>query len=174
MWEGKISIFDKGPFRASSRRSEMKAFLTGLGIGVGLGVLFAPDSGAATRKKVGERFRHWSESLSRQAENLKTLAPGMGDRVYETAANASGKASEVPPKASADRESASSDRDELINTVGREELMNVNGIGPVLADRIISGRAYSSRGELVERGILPQSTFDELERELDRHRKRSA
>jgi DNA uptake protein ComE-like DNA-binding protein len=174
MWEGKISIFDKGPFRASSRRSEMKAFLTGLGIGVGLGVLFAPDSGAATRKKVGERFRHWSESLSRQAENLKTATRGVADHGSETAARATGTTSDLPPKKSADRESARSERDELINTVGREELMNINGIGPVLADRIISGRPYSSRRELVERGILPQSTFDELERELGPREKDSA
>jgi gas vesicle protein len=116
----------------------MKAFLTGLGIGVGLGVLFAPDSGEATRKKMGERLSDWSEWLSRQDENLKTTTRGMADRVSDTAANASGKASDLPPKKSADRESASSESD------------------------------------LLERGILPQSTFDELERELDRHGKRSA
>jgi DNA uptake protein ComE-like DNA-binding protein len=148
----------------------MKAFLTGLGIGVA----FAPDSGEATRKKVGQRISNWSESLSRQAESLKTAARDVGDRVSESAAKATGKASDLPPKNSADRESARSERDELVNTLGREELMNANGIGPVLADKIISGRPYASRRDLLERGILPQSTFDELERELDRHGKRSA
>jgi len=153
----------------------MKAFLTGLGIGVGLGVLFAPDSGEGTRKEVRQRISDWSESLSRQAENLKTAArETLGDRVSESAAKAAVKASDLPPKKSADRESARSERDELINTLGREELMNVNGIGPVLADKIISGRPYASRRDLLERGILPQSTFHELERELDRQGKRSA
>ena len=56
----------------------MKAFLTGLGIGVGLGVLFAPDSGEGTRKEVRQRISDWSESLSRQAENLKTAARDVG------------------------------------------------------------------------------------------------
>jgi competence protein ComEA len=152
----------------------MKAFLTRLGIGVGLGVLFAPDRGEVTQKKMGERLSDWSESLSRRAENLKTAARGVGDRVSDAAANASEKASDLAPKKTADRESATSESDELVNTLGREELMNVNGIGPVLADRIISGRPYSSRRELVERGILPQSTFDELERELGRRKKHSA
>jgi competence protein ComEA len=101
-------------------------------------------------------------------------SPRVGDRVSEAAANASEKCSDPPPKKTADRESAPSESDDLINTVGREELMSVNGIGPALADRIISGRPYSSRRELVERGILPQSTFDELERELGRRGKRSA
>jgi competence protein ComEA len=152
----------------------MKAFLTGLGIGVGLGVLFAPDSGEATRKKVGHRISDWSESLSRPAENLKKATRGVGDRVSETAPKASETSSDLPLKKSVDGESASSDIDELINTAGRQELMNVKGIGAVLADKIISGRPYSSRRDLLERGILPQSTFDELERELDRQGKRSA
>jgi DNA uptake protein ComE-like DNA-binding protein len=152
----------------------MKAFLTGLGIGVALGVLFARDSGDATRKKLGARLSDWSESLSQKAENVKTAARRVGDRVSETAANASEKGSDLPPKKTADRESAPSESDDLINTVGREELMSVNGIGPALADRIISGRPYSSRRELVERGILAQSRFDELERELGRRGKRSA
>jgi len=34
----------------------MKTFLAGLGIGVGLGVLFAPETGEATRRKLRERF----------------------------------------------------------------------------------------------------------------------
>jgi gas vesicle protein len=106
----------------------MKAFLTGLGIGMGLGVLFAPDSGEATRKKVGDRLRDWSESLSRQADGLKTATRGGDDRVSETTADASGKASDLPPKKGADRESARSERDELINTLGREELMNVTAL----------------------------------------------
>ena len=152
----------------------MKAFLTGLGIGVGLGVLFAPDSGEATRKKVGHRISDWSESPSRPAENLKKATRGVGDRVSETAPNASETSCDRPPKKSVDGESASSDIDELINTAGRQELMNVKGIGTVLADKIISGRPYSSRRDLLERGVLPQSTFDELERELDRQGKRSA
>jgi DNA uptake protein ComE-like DNA-binding protein len=58
--------------------------------------------------------------------------------------------------------------------LGREELLNVNGISPAAADKIISGRPYSSRRNLLERRILPQSTFDELERELHPHGKRSA
>jgi DNA uptake protein ComE-like DNA-binding protein len=150
----------------------MKAFLIGLGIGVGVGVLFAPDRGEVTRKKMGERLSDWSESLSRRAENLKTAARGVGDS--DAAANASEKASDLPPKKTADREPATSQSDELVNTVRREELMNVNGIGPVLADRIISGRPYSSRRELVERGILSQGTLEELERELGRREKHSA
>ena len=33
----------------------MKSFLAGLGIGIGLGVLFAPTSGEETRRNISER-----------------------------------------------------------------------------------------------------------------------
>jgi len=48
----------------------------------------------------------------------------------------------------------------------REALIAVHGIGPVLADRIIQNRLYKKAHEAVEKGILPESTFVELRREL--------
>jgi gas vesicle protein len=153
----------------------MKAFLTGLGIGVGLGVLFAPDTGEVTRRKLRERFSTWYESWPQQAENVKTAVQPASERVSEAAANVSDKTGDhLPPKKDVKSGAATSAKDDFINTLGREELMNVNGIGPVLADHIVSGRPYSSRRELLERGILPQSTFDELERVLAQREKRSA
>jgi competence protein ComEA len=155
--------------------ADMKAFLTGLGVGVGLGFLFAPDTGKATRKKLRERFRAWTESWPQQAENVKTAVQPASERVSEAAANVSDKTGDhLPPKKDVKSGAATSAKDDFINTLGREELMNVNGIGPVLADHIVSGRPYSSRRELLERGILPQSTFDELERVLAQREKRSA
>jgi gas vesicle protein len=76
----------------------MKTFLTGLGIGVGLGVLFAAETGEATRRKFGARLREWSESLSQCAENVYTAARRAGDRVSEAAGNASEKGFDLPPK----------------------------------------------------------------------------
>ena len=49
----------------------MKAFLTGLGIGVGLGVLFAPDRGEATRTKLRERFDRLFRNFGRQVKDAK-------------------------------------------------------------------------------------------------------
>ena len=50
----------------------MKAFLTGLGIGIGLGVLFAPHRGEETRNRVRDRVSDLSDFMSEQAENPKT------------------------------------------------------------------------------------------------------
>jgi len=148
----------------------MKAFLTGLGIGVGLGVLFAPERGEATRAKVSERISGWSGTVAQELERVK-------DAIEEQAAAFSEATSkhreqsniDFPPKK--DRASVvSTASTDPINTLSREELLTVNGIGSALADKIISNRPYSSRQELVQRGILPQSTFVQLEQEISRKR----
>jgi gas vesicle protein len=48
----------------------MKAFLVGLGIGVGLGVLFAPDSGEETRREIGDRLNDFAADARRQAGDV--------------------------------------------------------------------------------------------------------
>jgi DNA uptake protein ComE-like DNA-binding protein len=44
--------------------------------------------------------------------------------------------------------------------------MAVHGIGQVLADRIIENRPYQKAHDVVEKGILPESAFVQLRREL--------
>jgi gas vesicle protein len=43
----------------------MKSFLVGLGIGVGLGILFAPGRGEDTRRDLGERLNSIAEDAPR-------------------------------------------------------------------------------------------------------------
>ena len=147
----------------------MKAFLAGLGVGVGLGILFAPENGEATRGKVRQRLDDWREGLSRQVDRAKQTVADQADLLSQRVA---GQKAPDGEKKEAGR--AESSNDDVINTVNRDELMTVNGIGPVLADRIISGRPYSSRKELVDRGIIAQSTFEELERQFGRGQRRPA
>jgi gas vesicle protein len=49
----------------------MKSFLTGLGIGVGLGIVFAPNIGEVTRRKVRERFTGSADDPERQVDKAK-------------------------------------------------------------------------------------------------------
>jgi DNA uptake protein ComE-like DNA-binding protein len=148
----------------------MKAFLTGLGIGVGLAVVFAPESGEATRGKVRERISEWSDTVSRQIERAKNTLANQADRFQSHTPADQGDHS----RAAKSRKDAGLSTGDLINSISKDELLNVYGIGPVLADRIISGRPYSSRRELLERHVISQSTFEELERELGRRDRRPA
>ena len=60
----------------------------------------------------------------------------------------------------------------VLNQVSREELLEVYGIGEVLADRIIEGRPYMTDVDILERGLISQSVFEQLRRQvLDRYPK---
>ena len=54
----------------------------------------------------------------------------------------------------------------LLNTASRDRLLSIYGIGPVLADKIIAGRPYAAARDAVERGVIPESIFNELSRSL--------
>ena len=59
--------------------SEMGYFLAGVGIGVILGLLFAPSSGEETREYLRERAEEGGEYLKRRAEALR----GSGEEMVE-------------------------------------------------------------------------------------------
>jgi gas vesicle protein len=65
----------------------MKAFLFGLGMGIGLGILFAPMSGQETRDNIAERagdlassaretFEQGREKVRRGVSTLRNMAEG--------------------------------------------------------------------------------------------------
>ena len=49
-----------------------------------------------------------------------------------------------------------------LNTATGQELQALPGIGEAYAKKIVEGRPYSRKDELVSRGILPQATYDKM------------
>src|SRR6056297_360139 len=83
--------------------STFLALLTGAAIGAGLGMLYAPDSGEETRRKLGENARKTQDDLNRRyretSSNLNSKAKkakmDFEDRLEETLSSASFKADEI-------------------------------------------------------------------------------
>ncbi len=51
-----------------------------------------------------------------------------------------------------------------LNKAGKDELMSINGIGPVLAKRIIAGRPYKNVNDLLEVKGIGRNKFDKISR----------
>jgi DNA uptake protein ComE-like DNA-binding protein len=131
----------------------MKSFFAGLGFGVIAGLLLAPKRGKLMRADLRNRVRQVFDDAS----DAVTQTQG-----HETRSENKKSPSSATSPILHDREPAT----EILNTAGRDVLIAVHGIGQVLADRIIENRPYEKAYDVVEKGILPESTFIQLRREL--------
>ena len=81
----------------------MKSFLVGLGVGVGLGILFAPRRGEDTRRDLGERLNSVAEDAQRKAQEVARHLRG---RLNDESRSDSDDSTELPPKKDQARETA--------------------------------------------------------------------
>jgi DNA uptake protein ComE-like DNA-binding protein len=71
--------------------------------------------------------------------------------------------------ASAEKTTKSNSKLDL-NTASKGELDALPGIGDTYAQKIIEGRPYTSKSDLVKKGVLPSSSYDKIKDEVTAHR----
>lgn len=137
----------------------MKSFLAGLGIALAAAMVWqkrAPTRLRPRRPLPGDRKEEQRSGIAVVPQPSKAEIRAASEPVA-----APGPAAPARPSPA-----VSGAAEEILNSATRQQLLSVYGIGPVLADRIIQNRPYKAAYEVVEKGIIPESIFVQLRKQL--------
>jgi competence protein ComEA len=74
--------------------------------------------------------------------------------------------SKMAPAADSKMAPAAKDAKIDINTATKDELMAFNGIGDKYSDKIIAGRPYAKKDQLLSKNILPEATYKKIQAQI--------
>jgi competence protein ComEA len=74
--------------------------------------------------------------------------------------------SKMAPAADSKMAPAAKDAKIDINTATKDELMAFKGIGDKYSDKIIAGRPYAKKDQLLSKNILPEATYKKIQAQI--------
>lgn len=111
-------------------------------------------------------MRHFSLAsfaASALALGLLFASPSMAQTPAPAATGKMAPAPKAAPAAADSKMAPAAKSDKIdINTASKEDLMAFKGIGDKYSDKIIAGRPYAKKDQLVSKNILPEATYKKI------------
>lgn len=139
----------------------MKSFLTGVGLGLGVGLMLAPEKGSATRKKIMDKLGAAADQVR---ESSEPIVSAVGEQVEKLVGDSQESSLHDWIRETAADEGAQ--LLEILNSASKTKLMSVSGIGDATARRLIESRPYDSPEQVVGDGILSEVIMTALKKTL--------
>jgi competence protein ComEA len=102
-------------------------------------------------------------------KRMTVLAVALASLLALPAAYASAQTPEPAPMAKAAKPAAARTPKAApvdLNTASKEDLQALPGVGDAYAQKIIDGRPYKAKNELVSKKIVPEATYDKIKGQI--------
>ena len=124
-----------------------------------------------TKKTKKQKVKDAGSDVKQGTENAASATVSGTKKVATATANGTENAAKKTARGTKNAADAVTGKGKLdINSATKDQLDALPGIGESYSQKIIDGRPYNAKNDLVRRNIIPQSTYDGIKDQVIAHR----
>jgi competence protein ComEA len=124
-----------------------------------------------TKKTKKQKVKDAGSDVKQGTEDAASTTASGAKKVGTATANGTETAAKKTAKTTKNAANAATGKGKLdINAATKDQLDALPGIGESYSQKIIDGRPYNAKNDLVRRNIVPQSTYDGIKDQIIAHR----
>jgi len=130
------------------------------------------DQSTTTTKKKKSKVHEAASATGEAAKDAASATAEGTEKVASATAKGTKKAAKTTKNAVTGESSSSKKLD--LNSATKEELATLPGVGDATAQKIIDGRPYRAKNELVSKSVVTQSQYDQIKDQVIAHHAKTA